>query len=122
MTFEDIVDVINRKGFSQGHETKKLSEFTGTSGHVVYLYKEQSFQSGLQLVIHPELDDSELIKLDGVRRNERFPLRSGSNMRRFPKRQSPDAATPIPYGRALVAENYLALERLLDTLKTLPVR
>ncbi len=122
MAFEEVVSVINRKGFSQSHETKKRSEFSGTSGHVVYLYKEQSFQSGLHIMIHPELDDSAIIKLNGVRRNERAPLRSGSNMRRFPKRQSPDAATPIAYGRALIAENYLALERLLDTLNTIPAR
>jgi hypothetical protein len=122
MTLEEVVNVILRKGFLQSHETKKLCEFTGPSGHVVYVYREQSFQSGLQIMIHPELDDSALIKLDGVTRNERFPLRSGSNMRRFPKRQSPDAATPIAYGRALFAENYLALERLLDTLNTLPTR
>lgn len=122
MKFDEVANVLARDGFNQSHETKKLVEFTGPTGHVIYVYKEQAFQSGLQVVVHPELNDETLIKLEGVRRNKRFPLRSGSNMRRFPKRQSPEAANPIAFGRALIADDYQALERMLGTLNSLPSR
>jgi hypothetical protein len=96
-------------------------EFTGLSGQVIYLYKEQTFRSGLQVQVHPELNESPLRQIPGVKPNDQFPFRSGSNMRRFPKRKSPEAANPIAYSRSLIAEDISALERLLAALNAAPI-
>jgi hypothetical protein len=120
MDYDAIRAEIASQGFKRTHETKKLEEFESTSGQVIYLYKEQALQGSVQLMVHPELKEQLFDGLQGVGVNASFPLRSGSNMRRFPKRQSETAANPISYGRSMRAENLAALGRLLSAVVEAP--
>ncbi len=117
MDFESIQGEMARHGFRLTHETKKLLEYESAGGQIAYLYKEQAFSGGVQVVVHPHLDTEPFAALDGVGVNPRFPLRSGSNLRRFPKRPSGNQGNSIHFGRSLQAASVSALSRLLAQLK-----
>ena len=120
MDYEQIRAEIADHGFGRTNETKKLEEFEYTNGQVIYLYKEQVLKEGVQIMIHPHLGLQLFVGMPGIDANAKFPLRSGSNMRHFPKRQSETTIHPISYGRSMQAANLGALGNLLDVVARLP--
>lgn len=121
MNYESIRAEIYQQGFKRTHETKKLEEFESSGGQVIYLYKDQAMKDGVQILVHPGLEAAAFAAIPDVAPDAKFPLRSGSNMRRYPKRRSEKAVSFISYGRSMRVETLDGLRRLLVLISQVPV-